>query len=109
MSGVMDDDARDREEERCKLFGLPANTDTSSIAAQIRPIMPHSLRTLQVDAEHFSSENFEEEKINQLLALMTIISNSSRAITNDHLWRVERECDPSHKKFTPPRGLQRIM
>ena len=109
MTGVMEDDVRDREEERCKLFGLPAGTDTSSIAAQIRPIMPHSLRTLQVDADHFSAESFDEAKINQLLSLMTVISNSSRAITNDHLWRIQRDCEPSHKKFTPPRGLQRMM
>ena len=105
----MVDDLKDREEERCKLYGIANTTDSSEIASKLRPIMPHSLRTLQVSDDHFSAENFTERRTNQLLACLTIISNSTKALTSSGLWRNDIESNPNHKKFTPPRGLPRNM
>lgn len=108
LDAVLRDDASDRHQERCRLYGLPSTSSTAEIAEKLRPIMPHCFRTLSLEEGHFFPEVYDQKRLNNMLSCMIVSSNSNAAIMSDNLWGYDSQSHPLLRKYVYPVGLRKM-
>ena len=84
--------------------------DVTEIGTHLRPVIPQSLRVLQLDSEHFKYEVFGHRVVNELVSFITVTSESSKLLRDSRFasWVHDVPSQPGSSRYVGPTGLQKM-
>ena len=105
------DDAAVKLQYLQRQFGV-FDGDLEGFGERLQPVLPVSLRKLNLDDNHFESNLFSPEKKLQLMSSITALIGAQQKVEDTNqlgLWVTRHSQDPSDKSHYRPIGYRESM
>ena len=103
------DDRRSRILESSQLFGIPEDqAGKVPLEENLLPVLPRTLRVLQLKEDHFESSNFDLNLKMSTLAAIMVLQKSTKSIKDTERWTVAHNIHPSSSRYSGPPGLRHM-
>ena len=88
------------------MFGVPLDTSNNVLDETLKPVMPKSLRHLQLARDAFESGNFDPMVKQRLLASLLCYMKSDKVVKDSSRWNGVPNVTPTSTKYQGPPGVR---